>query len=35
MRILVFWVVYRMVILVTRVIEMDDSSYTQNAKAYM
>ena len=32
MRILVFRVVYRMVILVTRVIEMDDSSYTENAK---
>ena len=32
MRIFVFWVVYRVVILVTRVIKMDDSSYTQNAK---
>ena len=35
MRILVLWVVYRMVIVVTQVTEMDDSSYTHNAKAYM
>ena len=32
MKILVFWVVYRMVILVTRAIEMADSSYTEYAK---
>ena len=34
MRIFIFWVVYRMVILVTRVIEMHVSTYTQNAKTY-